>query len=38
MDSSKTFEDYYIARLERLLGSDKRAVPVNIQKVKKAVK
>ncbi|KNG50534.1 hypothetical protein DDE82_005945 [Stemphylium lycopersici] len=38
MDSSKTFEDYYIARLERLLGSDKRAVPVNIQKVKKATR
>ncbi|EOA84973.1 hypothetical protein ACJQWK_06569 [Exserohilum turcicum] len=35
MDASKTFEEYYIARLERLLGSDKRAVPVNVQKVKK---
>ncbi|RMZ72985.1 hypothetical protein GMOD_00009776 [Pyrenophora seminiperda CCB06] len=34
-DSSKTFEDYYIARLERLLGSSKRTVPVNIiQKMK----
>lgn len=33
-DSSKSFEDYYIARLERLLGSAKRTVPVNIQKFK----
>ncbi|CAA9957283.1 hypothetical protein PTNB73_03836 [Pyrenophora teres f. teres] len=33
-DSSKSFEDYYIARLERLLGSAKRSVPVHIQKVK----
>jgi hypothetical protein len=38
MDSSKTFEEYYIARLERLLGSDKRAVPVLVQKATKANK
>lgn len=36
LDSSKSFEDYYIARLERLLGSAKRTVPVNIQKVETA--
>jgi hypothetical protein len=35
-DSSKSFADYYVARLERLLGSDKRAVPVRIQKNKEA--
>jgi hypothetical protein len=34
-DNSKSFADYYVARLERLLGSDKRAVPVSIQKNKK---
>jgi hypothetical protein len=33
-DPSKSFDDYYISRLERLLGSHKRVVPVNIQKVK----
>jgi hypothetical protein len=35
-DSSKTFAEYYVARLERLLGSDKRAVPVSVQKNKEA--
>ncbi|KAG9190261.1 hypothetical protein G6011_08349 [Alternaria panax] len=35
-DGSKTFAEYYIARLERLLGSNKRAVPVSIQKSKDA--
>lgn len=38
MDSSKTFEEYYIARLERLLGNDKRAVPVLVLKADKASK
>ncbi|CAI9637702.1 unnamed protein product [Alternaria burnsii] len=31
-DSSKTFAEYYVARLERLLGSNKRIVPVSIRK------
>ncbi|KAL1793962.1 hypothetical protein ACET3X_007383 [Alternaria dauci] len=35
-DNSKTFAEYYVARLERLLGSEKRAVPVTIQKSKDA--
>ncbi|KAF1834849.1 hypothetical protein BDW02DRAFT_319918 [Decorospora gaudefroyi] len=34
MDPSKTVADYYIARLERLLGNRERVVPVNIQKIK----
>lgn len=38
MDSSKTIEEYYIARLRRLLGSDKRAVPVVVQTTKMAIK
>ncbi|XP_014551523.1 hypothetical protein COCVIDRAFT_42172 [Bipolaris victoriae FI3] len=38
MDASKTFEEYYIARLERLLGNDKRAVPVLVLKADKASK
>ncbi|KAJ5029514.1 hypothetical protein PSV08DRAFT_376312 [Bipolaris maydis] len=38
MDASKTFEEYYIARLARLLGSDKRVVPVLVQKGEKAGK
>jgi hypothetical protein len=33
-DPSKSLDDYYICRLERLLSSHKRVVPVNIQKVK----
>jgi len=33
-DPSKTTEEYYVARLERLLGSRKRTVPVKINKVK----
>lgn len=32
VDPSKTVEDYYIARLERLLGCNKRVVPVNIHR------
>ncbi|KAI4644279.1 hypothetical protein J4E93_006179 [Alternaria ventricosa] len=35
-DGSKSFADYYVARLERLLGSAKRSVPVSIQKNKEA--
>ncbi|CAN9476226.1 unnamed protein product [Alternaria alternata] len=31
-DNSKTFAEYYVARLERLLGSNKRVVPVSIKK------
>ncbi|KAI4659096.1 uncharacterized protein J4E78_005520 [Alternaria triticimaculans] len=33
-DGSKSFADYYVARLERLLSSAKRSVPVSIQKNK----
>ncbi|KAJ4375200.1 hypothetical protein N0V83_002286 [Neocucurbitaria cava] len=33
IDPSKSLEEYYIARLQRLLGSDKRVVPVKIQKI-----
>ncbi|KAF1942523.1 hypothetical protein EJ02DRAFT_511655 [Clathrospora elynae] len=33
-DPSKSVEQYYISRLERLLGSYKRIVPVKIQKIK----
>lgn len=32
-DPSKSVDDYYIARLKRLLGSDKRVVPVKIEKI-----
>jgi hypothetical protein len=32
-DPSKSLDEYYISRLARLLGSHKRAIPVNIQKV-----
>jgi hypothetical protein len=32
-DPSKSLDDYYISRLERLLSSRKRVVPVNLQKV-----
>ncbi|KAI4634050.1 uncharacterized protein J4E87_001219 [Alternaria ethzedia] len=35
-DGSKSFADYYVARLERLLSSAKRSVPVSIQKNKEA--
>lgn len=33
-DPSKTAEEYYVARLERLLGSRKRIVPVMVKKAK----
>lgn len=32
-DPSKSVDEYYVARLERLLGSRKRAVPVRIEKI-----
>lgn len=35
-DPSVSVEEYYITRLKRLLGSGKREVPVNIQKMAKA--
>ncbi|CAN9467819.1 unnamed protein product [Alternaria alternata] len=36
-DNSKTFAEYYVARLERLLGSNKRVVPVSIKKSQDAI-
>ncbi|KAI8939099.1 hypothetical protein NX059_004936 [Plenodomus lindquistii] len=33
-DPSKSVDEYYVARLERLLGSRRRAVPVKIEKIK----
>lgn len=32
-DPSKSVDEYYVARLERLLGSCKRAIPVKIEKI-----
>ncbi|USP79967.1 hypothetical protein yc1106_07241 [Curvularia clavata] len=35
-DPSKSIEEYYVARLQRLLGGNKRKVPVHVHKVKTA--
>jgi hypothetical protein len=36
-DPSKSMEDYYVARLRRILGNNKRTIPVRIMRVTKAI-
>ncbi|CAO2654327.1 Nn.00g110600.m01.CDS01 [Neocucurbitaria sp. VM-36] len=38
INPSKSVEEYYIARLQRLLGSDKRVIPVHIKKLVRNLK